>query len=155
ERDLWISAWRQQIRKVVATNGDTNETASTERLVISRSSDDGITWSHPHRISRDANSRGADEFPPALATHHQGHWVLAWDTNAPTPTEHGSDDDILVTTSDDDGLTWSESRFLNTNATNDARDDVGVSITTDSHGKWLAVWMAEERATKAGHTPAI
>jgi hypothetical protein len=52
----------------------------------------------------------------------------------------GTDADILVARSTDDGITWTAPAALNTNAASDAEHDSGVQVTTDGQGTWVAVW---------------
>jgi hypothetical protein len=52
----------------------------------------------------------------------------------------GTDADILMARSLDDGVTWTAPAALNTNAASDAEDDYGPQLATDERGTWVAVW---------------
>ena len=40
----------------------------------------------------------------------------------------------------DGGVTWSDPRPLNNNASNDTGDDSQPQVSTDGAGNWVAVW---------------
>jgi Neuraminidase (sialidase) len=56
----------------------------------------------------------------------------------------GTDGDILVARSTDDGATWTAPAALNTNATSDSGNDSEPQATTDGAGSWVAVWDSDD-----------
>jgi hypothetical protein len=52
----------------------------------------------------------------------------------------GTDVDILVARSTDNGATWTAPAALNTNAATDSGYDAYPQVTTDGAGNWVAVW---------------
>ena len=54
----------------------------------------------------------------------------------------GWDNDIFVARSTDNGTTWSDPTFLNTNATIDDRYDEQPQVKTDGEGNWVALWIS-------------
>ncbi len=52
----------------------------------------------------------------------------------------GTDCDILVSRSTDNGATWTVPVALNTNAATDSTYDEIPQVTTDGAGNWVVVW---------------
>ncbi|NUM55185.1 MAG: exo-alpha-sialidase [Candidatus Hydrogenedentes bacterium] len=93
----------------------------------------------------------SDDDEPALATDGAGHWVAVWTTrNTFLPRPTFRDWDILVARSTDNGATWTTPTHLNNNASIDDRDDMNVSLATDSYGHWIAVWESNNFSTFPG-----
>jgi Neuraminidase (sialidase) len=71
----------------------------------------------------------------------------SWDSLGDTI---GTDYDILVARSTDDGVTWTAPVALNTNAASDSGDDrapvgpPGPQVTTDGQGNWVAAWYSDD-----------
>jgi hypothetical protein len=63
----------------------------------------------------------------------------------------GSDADILVALSQDNGATWTEPAALNSNAASDTAADLAPYVTTDRQGRWVAIWSSLE-ASASAHT---
>lgn len=81
---------------------------------------------------------GLHGFSPKIATDGMGHWLIVcigW---------VGGDADILFSTSQDDGATWSVAQPLNTNAASDTGDDYYAEMASDGNGNWIVVWNSSE-----------
>ena len=107
-----------------------------------------ITWTAPAALNTNATTdTGLDGFifgPPQLTTDNAGSWVAVWMSQENLGGTIGTDNDILVARSTDNGATWSAPVALNTNATTDAGADNFPQVTTDGAGKWVAVWTSDE-----------
>ena len=107
-----------------------------------------ITWSAPAALNTNATTdTGLDGFifgPPQVTTDGAGSWVAVWMSQENLGGTIGTDNDILVARSTDNGATWSAPAALNTNATTDAEADNFPQVTTDSAGNWVAVWTSFE-----------
>ncbi len=88
---------------------------SPQRLHISQSKDNGLTWSNVHDSELPNPGSGAD-----IVTLRNGHWVLAYND-----TEDGRHS-LAVSVSTDEGKTWSITRHLE-------KDTRERSIATRSH----------------------
>jgi hypothetical protein len=76
-----------------------------------------------------------------LAGDGQGHWVATWDAQDTMGGTIGTDFDILVVRSDDDGMSWSATTALNSDAAVDGTtNDILPRVATDGGGVWVAVW---------------
>lgn len=82
----------------------------------------------------------AEDAAPEAATDGAGNWVAVWQADAFA----GSDDDILVARSSDDGETWTAAEALNTNAASDTGLDWFPHVATDGAGTWIAVWQSTD-----------
>src|SRR5690606_17989992 len=120
-----------------------------------------------------ATDSGDDRFA-AIATDASGNWVVVWESTDDLGGTIGTDRDILVAGSADNGTTWTAPAVLNSNAATDAADDSTprtpavaaalrdalavfnsnaatdagddrfARIATDAAGTWVVVWMSED-----------
>jgi hypothetical protein len=91
----------------------------------------------PKHLNSNAENDSAGDIRPSLATDAAGQWVAVWQTGL-------SNINIAVATSADGGITWSEPRFLNSNATTEPdhiRDESPV-VATDEQGTWIVAWVS-------------
>jgi len=131
----WVAIWvRVNAKDAAATDND---------ILVSRSSDDGVSWSAPEIL----NTKADIVFPfgfevlggtpsPALATDGMGNWVASWRTTVP-PDSNG-DIDLLTSTSTDNGETWSDSVSVST--VGDAVIDASPRLVSTGEGEWLIMW---------------
>jgi hypothetical protein len=116
-------------------------------ILVSRSSDDGATWSDPALL----DPAGADplevedDFHPYVYTDGEGHWIAAWYSYDSRGGTLGDDTDILVSRSTDNGATWTTSVPLNSDATTDHLTytycpDNPPDLAYDGNGHWVAVF---------------
>jgi Neuraminidase (sialidase) len=92
---------------------------------------------------------GADEYPQ-VTSDGAGNWVAVWHSVDDLEGTIGTDDDILVARSTDNGATWTAPAALNTNAATDSGDDEYPQVTTDNGGNWVAVWHSDENVGGIG-----
>jgi hypothetical protein len=129
----WICAWD--------SNSQLGGTSGPERdIVYARSSDNGLTWSPPAPLNGDATVDLNTDADIRIATDRQGHWVAVWKTIDSLGGQIGSEGDILVARSSDNGVTWSYPVPLNANAFTDTGADLKPQIATNGTGVWIAVW---------------
>ena len=81
---------------------------------------------------------------PQVTNDGAGSWVAVWYSNDSLGGTIGTDRDILVSRSDDNGVTWTAAAALNTNAASDSGSDWEPQITTDAAGNWVAVWASAD-----------
>ena len=77
-----------------------------------------------------------------LATDAAGNWVAVWQSDDTLGDTLGGDLDILVSTSSDGGVTWSDPAALNSDAATDAVDDFNPALVTDGTN-WIVVWQCD------------
>jgi cysteine-rich repeat protein len=116
---------------------------------VARSTDDGITWTAPVALNTNAATDGGfDEFAQ-VTTDGAGAWVAVWYSGDDLGGTIGTDADILVARSNDDGATWTAPVALSTNAATDNEWEGNPQVTTDGSGTWVAVWDLMDR-----HSPS-
>ncbi|GAG40277.1 unnamed protein product, partial [marine sediment metagenome] len=112
-------------------------------ILVARSTDNGATWTDPAALNTNAASDSKSDDRPQVTTDGKGNWVAVWDS-----TENlggiGTDYDILVARSTDNGATWTDPAPLNTNAATDSGADVCPQVTTDGGGGWVSVWYSHD-----------
>jgi hypothetical protein len=79
-----------------------------------------------------------------VTTDGAGNWVAVWRSNDSLGGAIGTDSDILVARSTDNGMTWTAPAPLNTNAATDSGNDWEPQVTTDGAGNWVAVWWSDD-----------
>ncbi len=129
---VWIVAWHADV--------DTSSDEEAFDILISRSTDNGQTWSDPPTAPPLSNGT-TNDLHPSLATDGEGNWVLVWQSGN---AEDDVDFDIKVSQSTDNGQTWSNATVLNTNGNIDEGNDYFPAVATDAQGAWLAAWSSGE-----------
>jgi Neuraminidase (sialidase) len=130
----WIASW--------ASGSMWLSDASTTDIVVSRSTNNGQTWSTPATIPHPEGGTTRAKDHPAIAADGAGNWVAVWHASVPT----NSDKDIYASSSSDNGVTWSSAIMINSNGADDDYPGVDAepSIATDGAGTWLAVWHSND-----------
>lgn len=120
-----------------------------EDILMSISGDNGQTWSAPAALNSNATTDTGADRGPEVATDGLGNWVCAWYS-----TENfggaGTDNDVFVSRSADNGATWSPVALLNSTATTDSENDLFPALATDGAGVWLCNWNSNEDFGGAG-----
>jgi len=132
----WLAVW--------ASSDPTSGLGPDSDILVTRSSDLGVTWTDPVPLNNNAymDSESDDDDSPAIANDGDGNWVAVWSSYDWLNPE--DDDDILVARSTDDGATWTDPELLNTNADIDSGHDYSPEIATDGEGNWVAVWVSRD-----------
>jgi len=133
----WVAVWHSTdtLSFTIGTDAD---------ILVSRSADDGVTWSSPSALNTNASSDSGTDDEPAIATDGVGHWVAVWRSEDDLGGTIGVDRDVLYSLSTDNGATWTPPMALNTTATTDAGDDSRPQLVTDGEGHWVAIWDSDD-----------
>jgi len=132
----WVIVWQ---------SGEDLSSAGTDNdIFVVASSDDGLTWSAPALVNSNAASDTRDDYSAKIATDAAGNWIVVWYSTEDLGSVAGSDSDIFVSISANNGATWSAVALLNSNATTDTGADVSPSIDTDGAGKWVVAWESSD-----------
>ncbi len=136
-KGTWVVVWESKATLGNTLGGDPD-------LLVARSRDAGQSWSAPAPLEKRALKDHAFDLSPALAVDGHGTWQVVWSSNADLGIGLGADRDLLVSRSEDGGLTWSEAVPLAANAAVDSRPDWEPSLAADSAGNWVCVWSSSE-----------
>ena len=133
----WVAVWwsGHDLGGTIGTDWD---------ILVSRSADNGASWSAPAALNTNAGSDSGKDMRPALTTDGLGNWLAVWSSDENLGGTVGTDSDILTARSTDNGATWSIPQPLNTNAGSDSGPDANPQVTTDALGNWVAVWYSSE-----------
>jgi hypothetical protein len=115
-------------------------TGADRDIFAARSIDGGMTWGLPGPVNTNAAVDSGFDSNPQVASDGAGNWVAVWDSSDTLGGTIGDDPDILVATSDDNGVTWSAPAALNSDAPSDTLRDLSAEIQTDGEGHWVAAW---------------
>ncbi|KAA0279149.1 MAG: exo-alpha-sialidase [Chloroflexi bacterium] len=134
----WVAAWD-------STDSLGGTIGADKDILVARSTDDGATWSAPAALNTNAATDGfALEDAVSLATDGTGTWVATWQSTDPLGGTIGTDWDILVARSTDNGAEWTSTEPLNVGI--GPYEDSGPSLATDGAGNWVAVWHSNSDA---------
>jgi Neuraminidase (sialidase) len=134
-RGHWLAVWSS------ADNLD--DTIGVDRdILVSRSSDNGRTWTPSKALNLNAAVDAREDSSPTLVTDGLGNWLVAWHAWGGLSYDDGSDADVVVAYSRDNGATWSVPMHANKQARQDEVDDILPGIATDGAGNWVALWQA-------------
>jgi Neuraminidase (sialidase) len=131
----WVAVWHsnENVGGTIGTDYD---------ILVARSTDNGATWTAPATLNTNAATDSNGDNDPQVTTDNAGNWLAVWGSWDDLEGTIGTDSDILVARSTDNGATWTAPAALNTNAATDAGDDMYPQVTTDGGGNWVAVWTS-------------
>lgn len=133
----WVAVWRSDEDLDEDADGD-------DDIFVATSTNNGTTWSYPALLNNNGESDAGDDFRPDITTDGAGNWVAIWASDEDLRGVAGTDSDIFVATSTNNGLTWTDPALLNTNGTTDAGADFDPSIANDGNGNWVAIFRSTE-----------
>jgi Neuraminidase (sialidase) len=133
----WVAVWHSlnSLGGAIGTDRD---------ILVARSTDGGVTWTAPAALNTNAATDSGQDRRAQVTTDGLGAWVAVWGSDDSLGDTIGTDYDILVARSTDNGATWTAAAALNTNAGTDSRHDFVVQVTTDGAGNWVAVWDSQD-----------
>ena len=131
----WVAVWQsdENLGGTIGTDAD---------ILVARSTDNGATWTAPAALNTNAATDFGNDGSPQVATDSADNWVAVWDSDDDLGGTIGTDNDILVARSTDNGEHWTDPEPLNTNAATDSGHDHYPQVTTDGGGHWVAVWQS-------------
>jgi len=133
----WVAVWNStdSLGGTIGTDAD---------ILVARSTDYGATWTAPAALNTNAATDSGHDTWPQVTTDGEGQWVAVWQSDENLGGTIGTDADILVARSTDNGATWTAPAALNTNAATDFGNDGSPQVATDSADNWVAVWDSDD-----------
>ncbi|HYC00480.1 MAG TPA: sialidase family protein [Candidatus Limnocylindrales bacterium] len=132
----WIITWTSTSSLAGTIGGDSD-------ILISRSTDDGLTWSAPAAVASYAGSDDADDLFSKIATDRRGTWLLTWSTAFPVAGASGFDADVALASSTDAGLTWTPPVAVDGRADEDKRLDFWPAVAAFGEKQWVTAWLRQ------------
>lgn len=150
----WVAVWNS--RENIDVNGQ--PAGNDHDIFVARSTNNGATWTAPIALNTNAGTDSGADADPQVATDGLGNWVVVWDSTEDLGIRGGqtagTDRDIVVARSTDNGATWTAPLVLNNNAGTDSGDDRRAQISTDAQGNWAVVWQSNENLDLGGGASA-
>ncbi|MFC1735979.1 SBBP repeat-containing protein [Candidatus Hydrogenedentota bacterium] len=132
----WLTVWH--------SNDSLGGIGTDTDILFARSTDSGASWTAPAALNTNASFDVSVDYSPHTASDGAGNWATVWRSTNDFNGRIGTDYDILMARSWDDGATWSQPAELNLNAVIDSGDDLGPQIATDGAGNWMTAWCSND-----------
>jgi len=129
----WVAVWESSKDVFFGTPVDKN-------VAVSRSSDNGNTWTMPVWLNSTAQDEEqlVEESSPTIATDGEGTWICAYVGAVFDPLRRPV---IQACISTDNGATWSDP--FAANPTNPSNAFLATpSLAADGNGHWVMVWAS-------------
>lgn len=143
--NTWMAVWTST-ENIIGPGFQTDEDADI--LVSTAPAVFPLVWSDPELLNGSGDNDFNADYEPQVTYRGGTTWVAVWTSEHNLPltaaTSAGTDTDIFVAISTDNGASWTLPDALNTNAGTDVGDDVQPRITFDNDRSWLAVWRSKE-----------
>ncbi len=135
----WMLVWE-------SGNTLANVIGDDQDILQAFSDDDGATWSAPAAVNRNASLDDALDLNPSLVHTRSGSrslWVVAWSSESER-NGSGTDADVWISASLDNGQTWTVPSSVGNSAANDSMNaqDLEPSLAAGTDGQWMAVWTS-------------
>ena len=85
-----------------------------------------------------------------IDTDDDGLWAVVWQSGDSLGGTVNTDVDIMISTSEDVGASWSAARLLDSRAANQSGQDVRPTIAAGDADRWYAAWGQVGTASLAG-----
>lgn len=126
------------------SNEDLNGTAGTDLdLFLSRSTDEGSSWSTVTLLNSNGEGDVGNDRDPSLVYLGSEKWAVLWSSTDDLGGTIGTDQDLLIASSSDDGINWTTPTAVNNNARTDTEGDFSPRLLALPSGDWVTVWISD------------
>lgn len=143
ERGDWVVVWES----MTTFTGNTFFPSDQFDILVSRSANNGVTWSATEQLSPYFQTDNGSDWVPNAATDNKGNWVCVWESYTTFTPSLTGDADVFFSRSSDNAASWSIPEPLNQNALTDITTDLEPRIATDTFGNWVTVWESNTTFT--------
>lgn len=119
-------------------------------VLCTRSMDAGASWTAARLINSPVPITNFDNEDVCVASAGAGAWVVAWSTNDLLNFSLSGTRNIFFQRSTDNGVSWGETAWLNSDAELEDREDEWPRVACSATGVCIAVWS---RSAANGGTP--
>ena len=109
-------------------------------VVVTASTDNGATWSDIKLLVPTDTADSQSDEEPRVATDNAGTWAVVWGSGEDMAGT-GTDDDIFMSQSTDNGATWSTPVAVNPWAASDSLRDASPQISMNG-ANWTVSWSS-------------
>jgi hypothetical protein len=106
-----------------------------------------IAWSQPVELHSSMTTDGIyeNDSRPDLTTNGLGDWAVVWVHTFQLPGPNAGDNDVMLSTSTNNGLTWSTPTAVKSTWSSDGfSPDDHPRIVTGASGTWVTTWFAQD-----------
>jgi hypothetical protein len=132
---VWVVVWE--------SNENIDGAGNDYDIFFSRSTDNGVTWGNAQALNTNAALDSSSDERATVMYGGDKTWITVWRSNEDYGGS-GTDSDLLLARSADNGATWSAPQLLNSNATTDISYEYQPSVMSDGSGTWVTVWFSNE-----------
>ena len=137
----WITVWWSE----TSLNGIIGDDSD---ILYATSSNNGRSWAPVKVLNSNAaadNDPKQNDRRPKIATAG-GQWVVVWQSRDDVGGSHGTDADIMIARTTNNGQSWTDPMFVNSYAEYDSAgsSDRNPYLATDGAGTWLTIWRSHQ-----------
>src|SRR6185369_1700401 len=111
---------------------------------VSHSQDDGASWAAESRLHPYMTSDSRPDEVPRIAALGNGLWTVVWNTSDDLERTIGNDNDTAVSTSRDNGVSWSAPAAVSTVARRDGDAfDFSPRLDSSATGNTVVIWRSD------------
>jgi len=149
-KGTWLVVWS-------STENINNQIGNDSDILFARSVDNGENWSQATMLNISAlNDSSFDHDKlPSIASDKNGNWIAVWQSSHDLNEQLGSDEDILYSISNDEGISWQPPLPIDNFSQNDNSKDLNPKISSDKSENWIVVWEKDNILGKSDEVVSV
>ncbi|MGH7133889.1 MAG: sialidase family protein, partial [Phycisphaerales bacterium] len=139
QNTTWVSVWASVSSPPLVSD-----------VLFARSTDSAQTWGGTASLlGTFAGTAHVLSAAPRVATDQDGSWIVVW---AYRSSLNGTEPDLLLVRSADDGQTWTDPTHLTAAAASDMGNDIDPAVASNGTGTWVISWASNKTSGGAPDT---